>query len=92
MYLKYLPFILPLFIGMDPNSSSQRRHNDPKPTMKQVTDKIIKHLVIDGICSIDNYTYEQIKDTLPEKLRGITLFHCDIKSKTIFITYTKIYD
>lgn len=57
--------------------------------LKHYIDRVIEMLVSKGICAIENGYFDEIRTVLPGKLRGQVLFHSDIKTKIIFITYTK---
>ena len=91
MKSKLLLSMLPLMLGGMMNEPySQRSSYEPKhDRLKLTTDKVIEALVSKGVCFIDKSLFYQLCSTLPQKLRGQVLFHCDIKSQKIFITYTK---
>ncbi len=62
-------------------------HND----FKGYIDKIIEILVYKGIVKIEANYFNQVRSALHGKLRGQVLFHSDLKSIVIFITYRKVY-
>jgi hypothetical protein len=52
-------------------------------------DRVIKELVLKGICLVPERLFMDLRYTLQSKLRGQVLFHSDIETKQIFITYQK---
>lgn len=60
-----------------------------KDKVKTATDKVLEKLVTNGVCGISDYLYDVLKDSLQSKLRGTVLFHCDIETRSIFVTYEK---
>ena len=76
---------------MDTHLTNRRTPYEPFYDNRRIKeDKVIDLLVSKGICFIDYDMFHFLKDTLPNKLRGQVLFHSDIESKKIFITYTKV--
>ena len=68
----------------------KRSVNNDNLRSKQTIDKVIETLVTKGGCFIEHDLYLELKDALSTKLRGQVLFHCDIASRKIFITYAKV--
>lgn len=52
-------------------------------------DKVINNLVSKGVCKISDDVFHIVREKLPLKLRGQVLFHSDIETKQIFVTYKK---
>jgi hypothetical protein len=68
------------------NKHKKHPHNH----IKGYIDRIIETLVYRGIAGIDTLYFNQVRRGLEGKLRGQVLFHSDLKSRTIFITYKKV--
>ncbi|MBS4014481.1 MAG: hypothetical protein KGZ97_12130 [Bacteroidetes bacterium] len=60
-----------------------------KQNIKACTDKVMEILVTNGICFIDYYLFLELNESLQNKMRVLVLFHSDIESRKIFITYTQ---
>ena len=75
-------------VGMNGyDETTQRKRSGPNK--RDTMDSLITTLVTKGMCYVDSYTFNQVRDVLPSKLRGQVLFHSMIENKEIFITYTK---
>ncbi len=53
-------------------------------------DQIIELLVRKGMAGVDNKYFNDVRIALTSKLRGQVLFHSDIRTRNIFITYSKV--
>ena len=58
--------------------------------IKGYIDRIIETLVYKGIVGIDSLYFNQVRLGLQGKLRGQVLFHSELKTRRIFITYKKV--
>ena len=77
---------------MDVNQPTRQAYgssSDDYDIAKRTIDAVMEALVSKGICFINHRLFQDLKDTLSFKLRGQVLFHSEIKSRRIFVTYTK---
>lgn len=93
MYSKAMLSLLPYMAAMGgmtlPVRQGISEGHYMRQSIKEVTDKVMEALVNKGSCFVSDNVFFALRDTLQNKLKGEVLFHSDIKTKKVFITYTR---